>query len=120
MVALGYTLSFFFEHIMNVVRILCGSYTIAGRRVADPDGSDRYCMKYGAEHRNSIKHALLYCKDMEIQRNILWEWFTDKLPVEVSSMLYSLDDDQFLFFLFGDISPVMDTYRLTNFKDRLT
>ena len=58
---------------------------------------------------------MLNCKDTEIERNTLWEWFVDKLPVEVSSVLYLMEDEQLLVTLFGDILPVIDNDN--RFKD---
>ena len=82
-----------------------GSFTIAGKRVADLEVyAENCCILY----RNPIKHALLYCREMETERNILWDWFLDKLPIVVSSTLYLMDDDQFLYTLFGDL-PRMDS-----------
>ena len=47
---------------------------------------------------------------MEAERNILWDWFLDKLPIIVSSTLYLMDDDQFLYTLFGDLPRIMDSF----------
>ena len=98
----------YLEYITDVVRIMCGSFTIAGKRVADPEVYVENCSRCGILYQNPIKHALLYCREMEIERNILWDWFLDKLPIVVSSTLYLMDDDQFLYTLFGDL-PRMDS-----------
>ena len=87
---------------------MCGSFTIAGKRVADPEVYVENCSRCGILYQNPIKHALLYCREMEIERNTLWDWFLDKLPIVVSSTLYLMDDDQFLYTLFGDL-PRMDS-----------
>ncbi len=98
----------YLEYITDVVRIICGSFTIAGKRVADPQVYNGNCLRCGIIYRNPIKHALLYCREMEIERTILWDWFLDKLPINVSSTLHLMDDEQFLNTLFGDLSGVID------------
>jgi hypothetical protein len=60
-----------------------GSFTIAGKRVADPEVYSVNCFRCGIIYKNPIKHALLHCREMEIEHNELWDWFLDKLPMEV-------------------------------------
>ena len=52
----------YLEYITDVIRIMCGSFTIAGKRVADPELYTENCSRCGILHLNPIKHALLYCR----------------------------------------------------------
>ena len=50
-----------------------------------------------------LKHALLYCRESEVERNILWDWVMDTLPLTISVELHQLDNDEFIEAIFGDM-----------------
>ena len=49
-----------------------------------------------------MKHALLYGRESEVERNTLWAWLIDGLPLNISVELHLLDDEEFIAVLFGD------------------
>ena len=48
--------------ITDLLRILCGSYTLRGKRMEDFEISSVECERCHMPCRKSLKHALLYCR----------------------------------------------------------
>ena len=59
--------------ITDVLRILCGSYTLRGRRMKQFENINAECETCPMACGNQLKHALLCCRESEIERNILWD-----------------------------------------------
>ena len=62
----------YLEYITDVVQIMCASLTIAGKRVADPEVHTENCSRCCILYRKPMQHALLYRREKETERNILW------------------------------------------------
>ena len=89
--------------ITDVVRILCVSYTLRGTRTEDFENSSVECERYHMPCRKPLKHALLYCRESEVERNNLCDWVMDNLLLNISVELHLLDDDEFIAAIFGDM-----------------
>ena len=46
-------------------------------------------------------HALLYCLGSQNERELLWDWVNDNLPLEVAVYLATLSDTDFMLTLLG-------------------
>ena len=57
--------------ITDVLRILCGSYTLRGKRMGNFENSSIECGRRHMPCRKLLKHALLYGRKSEVERNIL-------------------------------------------------
>ena len=61
------------------------------------------CEKCHMACSTPLKHALLYCRESEVERNILWDWVRDTLQLNISVELHLLDDDELIETIFGDM-----------------
>ena len=67
-----------------------------------------------------LKHALLCCRESEIERNTLWDWVMDTSPLNISVELHIFDDDEFIEAIFGDMRGLRSLSNLCDDeKDKL-
>ncbi|CAB4026160.1 Hypothetical predicted protein, partial [Paramuricea clavata] len=77
----------FMKEINNVIRLICGSYKVRGKRVDHPNTYIDYCDSCNRNYLNPVNHALLYCLGSQNERELLWDWVNDNLPLEVAVYL---------------------------------
>ena len=91
----------FMKEINNVIRLICGSYKVRGKRVDHPNTYIDYCDSCNRNYLNPANHALLYCLGSQNERELLWDWVNDNLPLEVAVYLATLSDTDFMLTLLG-------------------
>ena len=89
--------------ITDLLRILCGSYTPRGKRMEDFENSSAEYEKCHMSCRKSLKHVLVYGRESEVERNILWHQVMNTLPLNISVELHLLEDDEFIAAIFGHL-----------------
>ncbi|CAB4017470.1 Hypothetical predicted protein, partial [Paramuricea clavata] len=99
----------FMKEINDVLRLLCGSYKIKGKRVNKPETYRDYCNVCNSNFLNPVKHALLYCNGTSQLREELWEWINDTMPIEMAVHLASLTDMEFLLVILGRTEESSET-----------
>ena len=60
--------------ITNVIRLLCGSYKISGKRISNPVVYTDVCDICGKRFVNHVDHGLLHCSASYDERENLWNW----------------------------------------------
>ena len=91
----------FMKEINNVIRLICGSYKVRGKRVDHPNTYIDYCDSCNRNYLNPANHALLYCLGSQNERELLWDWVNDNFPLEVAVYLATLSDTDFMLTLLG-------------------
>ena len=66
-----------------------------------------------------LKHALLYCRESEVERNILWDWVMDTLPLNISVELHLLNDDGLIETIFGDMKGLRNLSNLCDIEKEI-
>ena len=89
------------EQINDVLRLLCGSFEIRGKRVNKPEMCRNHCDICSNDYVNPVEHALLHCTGSSQQREELWEWINDIMPIEIAVYLANLIDKDFLSVILG-------------------
>ena len=87
--------------ITNVVRLLCGSYKIRGKRISNPVVYTDICDICGKRFVNPVNHALLRCSASYDVRENLWNWIVDSFAVEQTVYLVALSDLDFVLIILG-------------------
>lgn len=97
----------YFKDIINVIRLICGSYKIRGKRIDNPNTYSDHCDLCKRDYLNPAYHALLYCSGSQIERENLWDWINDNLPLELAVHLASLPDMDFVLSILGQWSETL-------------
>ena len=87
--------------ITNVVRLLCGSYKIRGKRISNPVVYTGVCDICGKRFVNPVDHALLHCSASYDKREKLWNWIVDSFAVEQTVYLVAVSDLDFILIILG-------------------
>ncbi|CAB4023979.1 Hypothetical predicted protein [Paramuricea clavata] len=85
-----------------IVKILCGSFYVNGVRFTG-EKTQFLCMFCGNYYTNPVKHAMLHCCETQLARTKLWERITDFFPVEFVANINSLDEDNLMQTIFGNM-----------------
>ena len=70
------------EQINDVLRLLCGSFKVKGKRMNKPETYRNHCDI--CSYDNPVEHALLHCRGSSQPREELWEWINDIMPIEIA------------------------------------
>jgi hypothetical protein len=87
--------------ITNIIRLLCGSYKIRGKRVSNPVVYTDLCEICQKSYINPVNHALLYCLASHNERENLWNWIVDNFEIESTVNLVALSDSDFILTILG-------------------
>lgn len=64
------------------------------------------CEYCGTLSDDCVTHAVTVCRAFDCERELFWNFIIDKFPIEVSSYLHNLPDDQVVETLLG--APLQD------------
>ena len=97
------------DNVSVIVKVLCGSFYVNSERFSGQD-EVFYCKSCGNYYINPIKHAMLHCCETQLEREKFWQRVTDTLPVEFAVQLNFLDEDAFLYTIFGNMEILQQHY----------
>jgi len=97
------------DNVSLIVKVLCGSFYVNSQRFS---GQDKVfnCKSCGNYYNSPIKHAMLHCRETQLEREEFWQRVSDNLPVEFLVHLNFLDEDALLYTIFGNTERLQEHY----------